>query len=89
MERTFKNLNKFCFSLDKLTVNLSKSHFVKAKVVYLGHVIGLGVVSPIKEKVKSIIDYPIPENTKSLMRFLGMEGYYKTNVKNSQKSLLH
>ena len=59
-----------------LTVNLSKSDFVKAKVIYLGHVVGHGVVTPIKAKVKSIIGYPIPENKKSLMRFLGMAGYY-------------
>ena len=31
----------------------------------------------IKPKVKSIINYPIPENKKSLMRFLGMAGYYR------------
>ena len=35
-----------------------------------------GVGTPIKAKVKSIIDYTIPKNTKSLMRFLGMAGYY-------------
>ena len=52
------------------TVNLSKSDFVKAKVTYIGHEVGHGVVTPIKAKVKSIIDYPIPENKKSLMRFL-------------------
>ena len=58
-----------------LTANLSKSDFVKAKVIYLGHVIGHAVVTTIKAKVKSIIDYPIPENKKSLMRFLAMAGY--------------
>ena len=31
----------------------------------------------IKAKVKSIIDYPIPENKKNLMTFLGMAGYYR------------
>ena len=64
------------------TVNLTKVDFVKAKVIYLGHVVGHGVVTPIKAKVKSIIDYPIPENKKSLMRFLGMAGYYRKFCKN-------
>ena len=53
----------FVFQLKQanLTVNLSKSGFVKAKVIYLGHVVGHGVVTPIKAKVTSIIAYPIPE----------------------------
>ena len=41
-----------------------------------------GVGTPIKDKVKSIIDYTIPKNTKSLMRFLGMAGYYRKFCKN-------
>ena len=39
-------------------------------------------MTPIKAKVKSIIDYPIPENKKSVMRFLGMAGYYRKFCKN-------
>ena len=39
-------------------------------------------MTPIKAKVKSIIDYSIPENKKSLMRFLGMAGYYRKFCKN-------
>ena len=35
-----------------------KSDFVKAKVFYLGHVVGHGVATPIKENVKSITDHP-------------------------------
>ena len=83
-EEHLKRLEQVLFRLKEanLTVNLSKSDFVKAKVVYLGHVVGDGVVTPIKAKVKSIIDYPIPENKKSLMRFLGMAGYYRKFCKN-------
>ena len=51
----------------KLIRNLSKSDFVIAKVIYLGHVVGHGVVTPIKAELKSITDYRIPENEKSLM----------------------
>ena len=65
-----------------LTANLSKSDFVKTKVIHLGHVVDHEVVTPIEAKVKSIIDYPIPENKKSLMRFLGMAGYYRKFCKN-------
>ena len=77
-EEHLKRLEQVLFQLKEanLTVNLSKSDFVKAKAIYLGHVVGHGVVTPIKAKVKNIIDYPIPENKESLMRFLGMAGFY-------------
>ena len=41
---------KVMFKQANLTVNLSKSDFVKAKVIYLGHVVGHGVVTPINGK---------------------------------------
>ena len=72
----------FWFKEANLTVNLSKRDFVKEKVIYSGYVVVHGVVTPIEAKVKSIIDYPIPENKKSLMRFLGMAGYYRKFCKN-------
>ena len=66
----------------KLTVNLGKSDFGQAKVVYLGHVVGQGEVSPIAAKIKGIVQFPVPNNKKSLMRFLGMAGYYRKFCKN-------
>ena len=83
-EEHLKRLEQVLFRLKEANfiVNLSNSDFVKPKVIYLGHVVGHGVVTPFKTKVKSIIDYPIPENKKSLMRFLGIAGYYRKFCKN-------
>ena len=39
-------------------------------------------MTPIKAKVKSITNCTIPENRKSLMRFLGTAGYYRKFCKN-------
>ena len=90
-EEHLKRLEKVLFWLGQanLTVNLSQSDFVKAKVIYLGHVVGHGVVTPIKAKINSYIDYPIPENEKSLMRFLGMQDIIENFAKIFQRSLLH
>ena len=54
-EKHLKRLEPVLFQLKQanLSVNLSKSYFVKAKVIYLGHVVGYGVVTPIKAKSKS------------------------------------
>ncbi|XP_074658644.1 uncharacterized protein LOC141911553 [Tubulanus polymorphus] len=65
-----------------LTINLSKSEFGKATVRYLGHVVGQGHVKPISAKIQTIIDYPVPIDKKSIMRFLGMAGYYRKFCRN-------
>ena len=65
-----------------LTVNLGKSEFCQAKVIYLGHVVGQGWVAPVEAKIRSIVEYPVPTSKKSLMRFLGMAGYYRKFCKN-------
>ena len=73
----------FCrLAAANLTVNLAKSDFGLAKVIYLGHVVVLGNVTPVEAKIKCIVEYPIPENRKGLMSFLGMAGYYRKFCKN-------
>ena len=50
LEKLFQRLSKF-----KLTVNLAKSDFVQAKVMYLGYEVGQGQVKPSDAKVKTIL----------------------------------
>ena len=66
----------------KLTVNLIKSDFGHAHVIYLGHVVGQGQVKPVMVKVEAIINYPVPHSKKEVMRFLGMSGYYSNILDN-------
>lgn len=60
-----------------LTVNLVKSEFAHARLVFLGHEIGGGTISPVMAKVEAIQQLPAPTSRKGLMRFLGMVGYYR------------
>ena len=60
-----------------LTVNLNKSVFCQGTVKFLGHTIGQGHVAPLASKIETICNYSIPQNKKSLMRFLGMAGFYR------------
>ncbi|XP_068228003.1 uncharacterized protein [Palaemon carinicauda] len=55
-----------------LVINLRKSDFARAKVVYLGHEIGLGEVAPKKANVEAITIFPDPTNRRGVRRFLGM-----------------
>ena len=65
-EEHLKRLEQVLFQLTQanLTVNLSKSDFVEAKVIYLGRVVGHGVVTPVKTKVKSIMPTPFLKTRK-------------------------
>ncbi|XP_042230552.1 uncharacterized protein LOC121871997 [Homarus americanus] len=47
-----------------LTINLLKSKFAHAKLVYLGHIVGFSEVSPVAGKVEAINNLPIPETPK-------------------------
>ena len=61
----------------KLTVNLAKSEFGHARITFLGHEVGGGIVASVAAKVDAICKVPIPSNQKAVQRFLGMAGYYR------------
>ena len=61
-----------------LTLNLAKCEFAKAKITYLGHIVGGGEVRPVEAKVAAILQFPAPDDRRSLRRFLGMVGYYRS-----------
>ncbi len=63
-----------------LVVNLEKCDFVKARVQYLGYVVGHGCVTPPEAKVEAIRRFPAPTCRRALQRFLGVVGYYRRFV---------
>ena len=83
-EQHVKQLKAFLCRLRdaRLTVNLVKSEFCRARVVFLGHVVGQGEVKPVSIKVQAIVQFPVPTNKHELMRFLGMSGYYRKFCRN-------
>ena len=83
-EEHLVHLKKFFMALEKanLVINLSKSDFGHAKVVYLGHEIGFGKVAPKSSNIQAILEFPVPKNRKNVMQFLGLAGYYRRFVAN-------
>ena len=70
------------YKCSMLTVNLVKSKFGHAHVIYIGCVVGQGQVKPVDAKVQVIVEYPTPTTRKELIRFLGMAGYYRKFCRN-------
>ena len=66
----------------KFTVNLVKSEFGHAHLIFLGHVAGQGQIKPVAAKVEAVVNFSIPFNKKECMHFLGMTGYYQKFCRN-------
>uniref|UniRef100_A0ABD2WNZ3 RNA-directed DNA polymerase n=1 Tax=Trichogramma kaykai TaxID=54128 RepID=A0ABD2WNZ3_9HYME len=66
-----------------LQINREKSEFLCSEVKYLGYVVDGGGLRVDNDKVKPIVDYPAPVNTKQLKRFLGMIAWYGRFIKDA------
>ena len=60
-----------------LTVKSKKSQFGADHCVYLGHLVGGGMVQPEAAKVEAVRNFPVPTTKKQVRTFLGLSGYYR------------
>ena len=60
-----------------LKVNVSKSHFCKHELEYLGYLINREGVRPTMKKVEAIRNIAPPKTRKQLRGFIGMVNYYR------------
>jgi predicted aspartyl protease len=65
----------------KLYCQLTKCRFFVNQVYFLGHKISQNGISMQQDKVKAIMQWPIPSNIKQLRGFLGLTGYYRKFIK--------
>ncbi|QQP58573.1 Uncharacterized protein FKW44_003939, partial [Caligus rogercresseyi] len=72
------NLNKFMDAAKKyrLTINENKSKFRLTNIKLLGCEIAHGTLKPDPDRMKSLLDMPLPKDKKSLKRALGMFSHY-------------
>lgn len=68
-----------------LNINWSKSHFLKDKIEYLGHIIENGCMRPSEHKTRAVINFPTPTNTRQVQSFLGLTGYFRKFVSGYSK----
>jgi hypothetical protein len=64
-----------------LFVKLSKCSFGVREIEYLGHIVNGQGVSMDKDKIKAVLEWPIPQDVKQLRGFLGLTGYYRRFIK--------
>jgi len=70
---------------NNLYVKLEKCEFDKSETTFLGYVLSRDGLKMDKEKVKAILDWPIPTNVKEVQSFIGLCNYYRLFIKDFAK----
>ena len=65
-----------------LKLMLSKCHFLKKKLAFLGHIVDTNGLHTSDDKVQVVCDFSRPSSVTQLMSFLGMSGYYRAFILN-------
>ena len=81
-DRICQNLS--CYNL---AINLQKSILAREKLNYLGFEISADGYSATDEKIKAIVEYPLPKTFRSLSRFYGAVNFYHKNIKKCSELL--
>eukprot|EP00731_Ephydatia_muelleri_P036344 Em0239g5a len=79
-----KHLNEVFMRLRKagLTLRGKKCVIGTPQVTYLGHLFTGSGVTPDREKVKAVEEWPIPHNATEVRQFLGLASYYRRFIQN-------
>ncbi len=70
---------------NNLYVKLEKCEFDVTETSFLGYVLSQDGIKMDKEKVKAILDWPIPSNVKEVQSFIGLCNYYRIFIKDFAK----
>jgi hypothetical protein len=71
LEQVFAQMDKY-----KLYTKLPKCTFNATEVKFLGHIVGCNQVRPDPDKVKAVVDWPVPQDLHQLRSFLGLVNYF-------------
>ncbi|GBL94663.1 Retrovirus-related Pol polyprotein from transposon 297 [Araneus ventricosus] len=78
LERVFKRLNE-----KGLVLNIEKCILVADKLPFLGCEVSKDGISPSKEKVKALVNYPQPQDVSAFGRFLAKLNFYRRFIPNA------
>ena len=62
---------------NKFYAKMSKCHFFKEELEYLGHVVGKEGIRVDPKKVEAVTRWPVPQDVGQLRSFLGFSNYFR------------
>ena len=68
-----------------LKLKPSKCHLFRKEIDYLGHVLSADGIATNPEKIKAVVDWPMPRTVKQLRSFLGFASYYRQYIPDFSK----
>lgn len=68
-----------------LKATLDKCEFLKREVLYLGHQITKDGLKPNDDKIKAVLQFPVPKSPTEIKSFIGLIGYYIKFIKDFSK----
>ena len=73
-----KNLGRFMDAINqyKLTLNKDKCSFGLNRINLLGYTVSKGLMAPDPERLKPLLELPVPGNIRALLRAMGMFAHY-------------
>ena len=69
----------------QLYAKFSKYEFFKEKIQYLGHIITKEGIAVDPEKIRTIMEWPVPKDVADIRYFMGLVGYYRWFVEGFSK----
>ncbi|KAG1136361.1 hypothetical protein G6F37_012077 [Rhizopus arrhizus] len=76
LEQVFK-----CIEVANLKLNPEKCFFFKDHLKFLGYIVTSEGIQTDPDKIKKIVEYPIPTTTTQVRSFLGIASYYRRFIK--------
>lgn len=71
----------------RIVVNPDKCEFGKKELIFLGHTISKEGIKPCEDKVRAVLDYPMPDSIKELRAFLGLVNFYRRFIPHAAERL--
>ena len=68
-----------------LTLKPDKCHFMRTKILYLGHIISNAGQEPDPEKIRAVLNFPTPNTLKDIRAFVALCSYYRKFIRDFAK----
>ncbi|GBP06471.1 Irregular chiasm C-roughest protein [Eumeta japonica] len=84
LEEHLKHLSKLLDAIaeEGFRLKLTKCKFAAQSVRFLGHIVEGNTITPLKDNLRSIAEFPAPQNKKQIRQFLDHKPLENLNIKN-------